>query len=600
MKRNLFISLLLGVAALLGGCREDSPQQTRLVIDPSDDIVFEAGGGTVQLSVETDADWKVISDQSWCRAEKTADDVLTVSAEPNNNTTPMPKARITVFAGKGDTAAKEVLCATQQGRITEPVEDLDLKIELTEKTAISIKMSVVPSDKNAVYYFDILRKETLDEHHEGDLNVYVRNFVQHVYESLGSMEAVLDQIGSVGDRSHSFESLTPDTEYIALAVGLAADGTASTKVFNEPFVTDALQVEDEIFKVTFSNYSYDGVDILITPPNDVLPFYATIRPAFGYDQYTDEELLQVILDEDGFIIPGMAFPGEYEWFNENVCATDTGYLLIVFGWSGGVPATPLERKPFRTLPAEVPPAECTFAIDFSDVSARSFKVDITPSDGQNMFMYDLISAAEYEEHKNDMKQYVADYVAADIEQLDYNRERGNTGYAYSYLEPNTTYYVWACCIDEFGKPAADVYVSQPVTTKSSEISDTEIHAAVKYFDGDELYALDNVKYADCVGKAYVQVDFTTVNSPKIWYGTMVKEDPTDPSTGKTDDEIAQILIDSGLSYPTGKLYTADWNEEYVILGVAVDSQDNRSEVLRRTITFTREGASPIEEFVPAE
>lgn len=129
-----------------------------------------------------------------------------------------------------------------------------------------------------------------------------------------------------------------------------------------------------------------------------------------------------------------------------------------------------------------------------------------------------------------MKAYVTEYVGQDIDNLDNNRVCGQSGYSYTkVLEPGTKYYVWVASIDEFGKPQAEVYVSDPIETLPKAVSNATVTATIdKYFNGDDLYALDNEKYADCQGQAYVMVTFAAENA-KEWYGTMIAEDPNDPT-----------------------------------------------------------------------
>ena len=81
---------------------------------------------------------------------------------------------------------------------------------------------------------------------------------------------------------------------------------------------------------------------------------------------------------------------------------------------------------------------------------------------------------------------------------------------------------------------------------------------------------------------------------------MFKEDPNDPTSAISDDEIAEILINGGEWYPTDKLYWADWDAEYTILAVAIGNDDNYSKVFRLTTTFTKDGANDISEFVKPE
>lgn len=121
----------------------------------------------------------------------------------------------------------------------------------------------------------------------------------------------------------------------------------------------------------------------------------------------------------------------------------------------------------------------------------------------------------------------------------------------------------------------------------------------KYFNGDDLYALDNEKYADCQGQAYVMVTFAAENA-KEWYGTMVAEDPNDPTSAISDDEVIETLLVGGTWCPTGKLYLCKWDTEHTILAVGVAADENPGVLLRQSHTFTKAGAAPVSEFVAPE
>lgn len=62
-------------------------------------------------------------------------------------------------------------------------------------------MKVVPSDNDAVYYYDVLSKQILDQHHSGDLAVYMKNMMAEAVKNYGSVEEALKKLGSQGDRT---------------------------------------------------------------------------------------------------------------------------------------------------------------------------------------------------------------------------------------------------------------------------------------------------------------------------------------------------------------------------------------------------------------
>lgn len=595
MKKNLllFISLLT-ISVFMEGCKKESvaPDPT-LSIVPDSNILYEAAGGSTTITVTTNQEkWSVVSDQDWCAVAEIDETTFTVTAQANEGNDPMPQATVTVTAGTGK-LKKELKFKVDQRGIPAQFE-----IQLTDITSASAKMKVVPVDMEAPYYYDIIALDVLKEYHSSDLAVLLSNTVDEAVIVHGSLAAALEAITNKGVATYDYTRLAPETDYVAFAAGLDMDGEVNTEIIRKDFKTLAF-LSEITFDINFTNYYFNGVDYTITPSADDVPYYVTMRPAFRYKELTDEQLLEQILLEDAWMIEPRSVTGVYEYENEGVWLTDTEYLVLIFGYAGGAPTTELIKFPFRTSEPNVAPADCTFAVTVTNITSRSANISIIPSDETSVYMFDLISAVDYEEYKSNMKQYVTDYVAQDIENLDSNREMGESGYMYTkVLDPGTKYYIWTACINEFGKPAADVIVSEPFTTLPNALSDATVSASVvKYFNGDDLYALDPEKYAAGRGFAYVSVSFVP-DKAGVWYGTMIKENPQEPTNAIPDDTIINTLTNGGGTWcPTGKLYWAEWDKEYTLLAVAVGSDDNTSALFRQTNTFTKAGASPVSEFV---
>lgn len=94
-------------------------------------------------------------------------------------------------------------------------------------------MKVVPSDNDAVYYYDVLSKQILDQHHSGDLAVYMKNMMAEAVKNYGSVEEALKKLGSQGESNYAFEGLDPNTDYLAFAAGLDAAGEVNTAIEND-------------------------------------------------------------------------------------------------------------------------------------------------------------------------------------------------------------------------------------------------------------------------------------------------------------------------------------------------------------------------------
>lgn len=602
MKRPSCLLLLLTAALSLftiSACKEkiEPAEPAALTLDPSEEIVFDAEGGTRTVTVTSNREWTVESGQpDHFSVQKVDNGTFTITAAPNESTEAVPAVTITVTAGVGkDDTISKTLTVSQLGR-----EALVLTVTVENITATSMDMTVTPSVDTARYYYDVIEKSVLDEYHSGDLAVYMENMMAEALSSFGSLEAALEALCDTGIQKYTFDSQKPETEYVAFAAGLDDEGKVSSEIASEQYTT--LEMPGTSFEVEFSNTTYDGTDYKVTPSNDTVSYYHCVRPVAEYEGLSDEELLEAIIAEDSFVIPYYSTTGVSEYVNEHVNLADTKYMVLVFGISGGyyevVPTTDLFKFEYSTIPPETDPKDCTFKFDFTNITAKSADVKITPSDEHVPYIYDLIAEEDYEAFKDDMAGYVADYIENNITSIDYARYDGEQSYMYyQTLEPGTTYYNWVACIDAYGNLMADVVVSQPFSTIPRQESSATITAVVnKYFDGDELYRLYPEDYPDGQGKAYVSVTFTASEDAKTWYGEMVEEDPDDPTSAISDQEIAEILNYSGSWCPTEKLYWANWDKEHTILAVAIGPDENYSKVFRLTTTFTKEGANDISEF----
>lgn len=150
--KNLYFLVLCCLLGFVTGCSDDDTATALLQITPSTDLVFEAVGGTKTIEVKTDqTTWSVESNQTWCKVEKSDGTHFTVTAEENTASEPMPQAAVTVTAG----TAQVVLKVDQKGTATPPLAGTTFEITLGEPTPTGVNMKVVPSDNDAVYYYDV-------------------------------------------------------------------------------------------------------------------------------------------------------------------------------------------------------------------------------------------------------------------------------------------------------------------------------------------------------------------------------------------------------------------------------------------------------------
>ena len=155
---------------------------------------------------------------------------------------------------------------------------LILDIELSEVGINTVTMNVTPSEVEALYVYDVIQQSILNEHHDGDVAVYVANLVASVMEEYQTPEATLERIATTGASSYTYNTLSPDTDYVAfaIAVNTACEviGEATMKNFRTLPMPELCS-----WDVNFDELFYDGVTFTVTPSDDTIPYYFTVRPS---------------------------------------------------------------------------------------------------------------------------------------------------------------------------------------------------------------------------------------------------------------------------------------------------------------------------------
>lgn len=484
-------------------------------------------------------------------------------------------------------------------------------IEVTDITTTTARVTYRPLVEGTVYFHNVIDKQTFAAYHDSDVATFMHNLLNDEFQWGDTpVNEIVQQIATTGEEVYPAENLTPGADYIAFAVGLADDGTLTTDPVIREFATERLRV-DMTFDFKVLKSEWDNIDFEVKPSSDEFAYWFSLKPAVYCASKSDEELLAKVMNDDSFIMPYMYYQGKTSIVREEegtpytYYLSDTGYVLLVFGYDPdtNVATTDLARFEMRTEKPAASPAACTFAVEPTGLTARSVNVQITPSDVQQTYAWEIMDDELYQAYKNRLGDYVADYVAeVGIDQLEEIRVMGEDGFTYNdMLTPNTTYYIWAVCMDENGLPSAEVFLSEPIRTPEAVVGTATCEATLeKYFDGDEVYALDPDTYADAQGLAYVSLTFTHSDDASSWYGGLFEDDLTDPAEWTDEEVYATLSGNWDYSFPTGVLRYCAWDKPYTVLAFAKGKDKNYGPVHRKVYTFTEAGASPISEFEAPE
>lgn len=346
---------------------------------------------------------------------------------------------------------------------------LTFDIALEDIGVNSVTMSVTPSDNNAVYLYDILQVEIFEQYHEGSVKTYVKNLVASALEEMQDIEMVYYRIGTMGEESYSYNTLSPDTEYIAFAVALNVECEAVGEVESQTFRTEPLP-QQLSWEVSFDEIFYESISFTITPSDDSVPYYFTVRPCVSHGSVMDDkQLLETVIAEDYMMIPFYASDckgvqtsvyDESADSNDFILCSDTGYELLIFAFADGAPLSEIQRFPFRTLKPDVESLSFEFSVT---PGVNNAEVAVVPSDKHTMYLWDVIDKdAIKSSFGGDFGYYVKSYIknmidAQGLYELDFARIMGDDSYNFPMaFEPSTEYVAWAAQVDEYGKVVGEI------------------------------------------------------------------------------------------------------------------------------------------------
>lgn len=453
----------------------------------------------------------------------------------------------------------------------------------------------VTTSSEAVYYCGIHTEASLQG--VGD---------QALLEQLAVLEGLSGLLHSEAGRFTVEQTLTPSVSYKVVVAGYDDGQFTGDLARSESFTVESPQPAAFSFEVRELTYHTAVIDI--APLDGELPYFAEVKEAAKMDQMTDDRIIESIISlygpmADFFTYTGAATISSAADFGELV--PDTEYYVMAFGYADGAAATGLVRQKFRTeAPADPTTNVFTFAVD--EVGGRTASVRVTPSQPSVLYVWDVITEENYLKYggsKDAIDGYLEAYIRDQINETFPTKEavvavigvRGEKDNDYEFLMPETTYYVWAVCVDASGNPVAEPALSEPFTTEKVVVSAAT--AAIgfdKFYDGSELYKTDPDTYSNYNGKAYLPVTVIHSEDAVEWYTLYTTTDVGDPSL-YTDDILTKNLLSQGTAGGETRYYAIPWNETVYLLAVAKDADGNCGSVFRRGVTLNPADASPVAE-----
>lgn len=489
-------------------------------------------------------------------------------------------------------------------------EDQTFDIEISDLSSSHCKVKVTPSDLDAPYFCGVATEVYLSTFGPlDDMQTTATNFIETMILENG--DVAISELMKTGVYEREVTGLEPEQKFVVFACHTDETGAVVSDVEVVFASTLPLQDSQNTFEIEIDQITATSAMLFITPSTD--DDYVWLEfPEFVYKDMTMEELEAFLLKNYKPFFPLHTNSGEMVHSFDDNLDPDTEYMIIVFGYDGGL-TTPLTTKKFRTLTPN-DPEDVTFKFEYGTITPRSASVTFKPSDPSVTYLAIVVDESRMERWgganadgvkaliDSQIKQAILlDDCADRAEFAQFYGQRGERTGSFS-LQPGMKHYACAVCVDADGNYASEVAIDE-FTAPSESVTDASVTASLlKYFDGDALAQQDPDLYGEFAGWAVARLKFSFEKSAAAAVYTIYPKSVLEEE-GATEEEIRAGLLDDELLDVYNFMADAltevllEWNCDYVLYAVPLDAEENAGELYRLDIpALTKSGVSPVTEY----
>ena len=345
---------------------------------------------------------------------------------------------------------------------TTKVEQLDCEFDILvgdNVTANSFSITIIPSDDTVAYYYDVFPAWMYEEYCLSDA-ANIPAFMAEYIPALASENSVtvsyaVGAISNYGTIAHDFtleDGIEANSSYFVFAIGLGADGTATTEAEVVEVKTAAPPTNS--FEVT-EGYIEDDRATFYVRPNHSESYVALFELKEYFvengEVVSDEEIIAAILAAQGSKIGDHVYSGTAT-VKDCPMIPNKDYYCLVFGYFGGEITTPLTKVEFRTKPADMVDADIIVTV--AEVTYTEASISFQPYVEPFPHMFNVMPYSTYKEYgENDeaIKRYNDELIDQMWDPAKMSREEWLSralettynSWRITNLEQNTQYIVYA-------------------------------------------------------------------------------------------------------------------------------------------------------------
>lgn len=371
---------------------------------------------------------------------------------------------------------------------------------------------------------------------------------------------------------------------------------------------------EEAFVITVSEIATTSAWIKVEPKDQSMSYYFDIIPEEDYELNNGDvgtffedivayyQMVYPTIDLSAFL-PNLLSVGEDADSVTGLEPNTTYYAYAVeVNPSTGEAGENMSVYKFTTL-AGGNPADCTFSFNVRQIYSTEVEFTIVPSDESVAYWYAVSAVEGYPGDvalQNEVKAMIDQYAAENNmtleEMIPRLVMRGPVDDTWFELERSTTYYIYAYAMDKEGNPEGPIY-KETFTTLESDISDANIAVTYRIFNGDELYASDNTKFANTQGLAVLQCEAAPNEAAYYWLMMLAGGDLTDAEMYPDDATINAMLEGGGKFNQVVAHYYVNWDATVTLLSFAADYNMLYGPLNRELIVVSDDNCAPVSQYL---
>ena len=371
---------------------------------------------------------------------------------------------------------------------TTKVEQLDCTFDILPGdniTANSFSVTIIPSDDTVGYYYDVFPAWMYEEYCLSDaanIPAFMAEYIPALAtENNVTVPYAVGAMSNFGTIAHDFtldDGIEANTSYFVFAIGIGADGTATTEAAVVEIKTAAPATNT--FEVTQGYVEDDRATFYVCPDHNESYVALFELKEYFLDEngqlISDQEIIDAIIAAQGSKIGNNMYSGT-STVSDCPMIPNKDYFCLVFGYFGGEVTTPLTKVEFRTEEADMVDADIIVTV--AEVTTTEASVSFQPYIEPFPHMFNVIPYSIYRDYgRNEeaIKRYNDELIDSLWDPAKMSREEwlsraletGYNSWRITELEPNTQYIVYAVGMVPDGTYTTEVFFKEFKTKEVKE------------------------------------------------------------------------------------------------------------------------------------